>query len=103
MIAGKHRRIGKECDRRWEEGDDFESIMEYETIEYTKKGEERTPDGTAEADEWLIQQIRKIGIRPLVRFGCGERILEKICRQKPVRFEVLRSYQQKVQEYKSKT
>ncbi len=102
VIAGKHRRIGKEADRRWEEGDDFESQLLFESIEYTQKGDGRpTRNGMAEADEWLIQQIRKIGIRPLVRFGCGERILEKICRQKPVRFEVLRSYGQKVQEYKS--
>jgi hypothetical protein len=25
IVAGKHRRIGKEHDRRWEEGDDLES------------------------------------------------------------------------------
>jgi len=94
VIAGKHRRIGKEADRRWEEGDDFESQLLFESIEYTQKGDGRpTRNGMAEVDEWLIQQIRKIGIRPLVRFGCGERILEKICRRKPVRFEVLRSYE----------
>ena len=26
VIAGKHRRIGKEADRRWEEGDDLELV-----------------------------------------------------------------------------
>ncbi len=101
VIAGKHRRIGKEADRRWEEGDDFESQLLFESIEYTQKGDEPTPNDMAVADENLIRQIKKIGIRPLVRFGCAERILAKICRRKPLRLEVLWSYEQKVQEYKS--
>ena len=29
IVAGKHRRIGKESDRRWEEGDDLESLSIY--------------------------------------------------------------------------
>jgi hypothetical protein len=33
IIEGKHRRIGKESDRRWEEGDDLESLM-YIPVEY---------------------------------------------------------------------
>ena len=75
--------------------------MLLESIEYTQKGDEPTPNDMAVADENLIRQIKKIGIWPLVRFGCGERILAKICRRKPLRFEVLWSYEQKVQEYKS--
>jgi hypothetical protein len=37
IIAGKHRRIGKESERRWEEGDDLESLM-YVPVEYGRAG-----------------------------------------------------------------
>ena len=38
IIAGKHRRIGKESDRRWEEGDDIESLL-FVPLEYEQPGE----------------------------------------------------------------
>ena len=36
VIGGKHHRIGKEVDRRWEEGDDLDA-MRQTPIEYTRK------------------------------------------------------------------
>ncbi len=67
----------------------------------TRPDRKKSSEELAKTNEHLIRQIKKIGIRPLVRFGRGKRILEKIGHRNPVRFEVLRSYEQKVQEYKS--
>jgi len=101
VIAGKHKHIGKECDRRWEEGDDFESTMEYETIEYVKNGEESNPDGMAKASEWTIRQIKKIGFPSLIQLGCTRHHLRTICRGELVRISVLHEYEQMIREYKS--
>jgi hypothetical protein len=68
IIAGKHRRIGKESDRRWEEGDDLESLM-YIPVEYEQPGEQAKNKNLVRASERLIRQIKKIGIRELMRFG----------------------------------
>ena len=106
IIAGKHRRISKEHDRRWEEGDDLESLM-YLPVEYEEPGQEAT-DPRLRASERLIRKIKKIGIRKLVRFGlarrirCGRRILEKICRRELVDRSVLRECERMVREYKLK-
>ncbi len=102
VTAGKHRHIGKECDRRWEEGDDFESTMLYEPIEYTRNGEEANSDGMKRASENLIRKIKKIGFPSLIQFGCTRHHLRTICRREPVRVSVLHEYERMVQEYKSK-
>jgi hypothetical protein len=99
IIAREHRRIGKESDRRWEQGDDLESTLS-RPIVYTPTRERNLPDAMAKASETLIRKIRKIGIRELVRFGCGERILEKICRRQLVRVSTLHEYEQMIEEYK---
>jgi hypothetical protein len=101
VIAGKHRRIGKECDRRWEEGDDFESTLLFESIEYTRKGEKANSDGMAKADEWLIQQVKKVGFPPLLQIGCTRYHLRAICRRELVCVSVLREYDQRLRKYKS--
>ena len=36
VIAGELRYVGKETDRKWEEGDDF-SVLEFKTTEYGRK------------------------------------------------------------------
>ena len=56
-------------------------------------------DGYAVASEKLIRQIRKVGIRKLVRLRFGRRILEKICRLEPVRIAVLREYGEFILEF----
>jgi hypothetical protein len=104
IIAGRHRRIGKESDRRWEEGDDLESLM-YVPVEYEQPGERSEDPRLARASESLIRKIKNIGIRELVRFGlarrirCGRRILEKICRRELVDRSVLHECERMVREY----
>jgi hypothetical protein len=101
IIAGKHRRIGKESDRRWEEGDDFESLRR-QPIEYEPKAM-RVPAGNqSKASEALVRQIKKIGIRELIRFGCGRRTLAKICRRESVNDSTLHEYERVLREYKLK-
>jgi hypothetical protein len=95
VIAGKHRRIGKEWDRRWEEGDDFESTMLHEPIEYTRNGEGADPDGMERASEQLIRQIKRIGFPHLIELGCTRHHLRTICRRELVRVSVLREYERK--------
>ena len=70
IIAGRYLRIGKESDRRWEEGDDLESLM-YAPVEYEPPGEQAENTRLVLPSERLIRKIRKIGIREVVRFGCG--------------------------------
>jgi hypothetical protein len=100
IIAGKHRRIGKESDRRWEEGDDLESLM-YIPMEYEQPGEHSKDSSLTRASEQLIRLIRSIGIWKLVRFGLGRRVLERICRREPVTVVTLREYERTVRKYKA--
>jgi hypothetical protein len=54
IIAGRHRYIGKEASRRWEQGDDL-SMVDFVCAEYG--------DGKAVADQQLRKRIIEIGIR----------------------------------------
>lgn len=101
IIAGKHRQIGKESDRRWEEGDDLESLLSV-PLEYEQPGEQAEDQSLTRASERLIRLIRKIGIRKLVRFGLGRRILGKICRREVLNCSTLREYEKVIREYKMK-
>jgi hypothetical protein len=101
IIAGRHRRIGKEHERRWEEGDDLESLL-FMPVEYEEPGERQERAHLARASERLIRKIKKMGIRELVRFGCRRRILERICRREPVPVFRLNEYERRVREYLSK-
>jgi hypothetical protein len=101
IIAGRHRRIGKESDRRWEEGAELESLS-YIPMEFKPPGSEHNANELVRASEGLIRRIREIGIRELVRSGFGRRILEKICRRELVNAETLREYDQKIHEYRVK-
>jgi len=97
IIAGKHRRIGKEIVRGLEEGDDLESLL-FVPLEYTKPGEQEEDPSLARASERLIRRVKAIGIRALVRFGMSRRKLDKICRRQFVEFAVLRHYEQRISE-----
>jgi len=101
IIAGRHRRIGKESDRRWEEGDDLESLR-HQSIEYEAETATITPNGHSQASEALIRQIKKIGIREMMRFGCGRRTLKRICRREHVNDYTLHEYERVIREYKLK-
>lgn len=95
IIAGKHRRIGKESDRRWEEGAELESLS-YAPMEFEPPGGEHKTTQLVRASERLIKKIKKIGIRELMRLGLGRRILEKMCRREPVSGDTLREYEQRI-------
>ncbi len=98
IIAGKHRRIGKESDRRWEEGDDLESLL-FVPVEYKQPGEQPEDPSLARASEQLIRLIKKIGVRELIRFGLGRRVLEKIYRRTLLPVATLRGYERRILEY----
>ncbi len=101
VIAGKHPRIGKEHERRWEEGDDLESLA-FVPVEYEMLSAKRKDTQLAPASERLIRMTKKIGIRRLVGFGLGRRILEKICQRELINLTTLREYERKIREYKVK-
>jgi hypothetical protein len=98
IIAGKHRRIGKESDRRWEEGDDLESLM-YLPVEYEQQGEHADATCLVLPSERLIRKIKQIGIRELVRFGYARRVLDKICRREGINIFKLREFEQTFKAY----
>jgi hypothetical protein len=98
IIAGKHRRIGKESDRRWEEGDDLESLLSV-PLEYEQPGEEAENTGLVLPSERLIRKIKKLGTRELVRFGYARRVLDKICRREAISISKLREVEQKFKAY----
>lgn len=92
ILAGRHRRISKEHDRQWEEGDSFEALT-YEPIEYKGPDSPEARDGYELPSERLIRKVKRVGIRKLVRLGFGRRILEKIGRREPLRCSTLREYE----------
>jgi len=69
--------IGKESDRHWEEGDDL-SLMDFKTVQYTRKG-------NAIADDDQLARIAKVSKRELMRRGVNQHTLEKICQRQQVR------------------
>lgn len=100
VIGGKHHRIGKEVDRRWEEGDDLEAIRQT-PIEYTRKAS-RTREPLIQSSLSLGRTIRKLGIRRLIRQGFGRRIIEKISRRELVKASTYREYERRIEEYARK-
>lgn len=96
IIAGKRHRIGKEVDRRWEEGDVLEA--ERRLIQYDRASS-RMGEPLAEPSLYLSRLVKEIGIRKLNRQGFGRRILEKISRRQPVRASTLQQYQRGIEQY----
>ena len=97
VIGGKRHRIGKEVDRRWEEGDDLEA-MHQTPIEYTHRAS-CTREPLIQPSLSLSQSVRKIGIRKLVRQGFGRRIIEKISRRELLKASTYRDYERRIEEY----
>jgi hypothetical protein len=97
VIGGKRHRIGKEVDRRWEEGDDLDA-MHRTPIEYTHRVS-RAREPLIQPSLSLSQLIRKIGIRKLIRQGFGRRIIEKISRRELIQPSTYRDYEQRIEEY----
>ena len=92
-----HHRIGKEVDRRWEEGDDLDA-MRQTPIEYTRKAS-RGRDTLIQPSPSLGRTIRTLGIRRLIRQGFGRRIIEQISRRELVKASTYREYERRIEEY----
>ena len=97
VIGGEHHRIGKEVDRRWEEGDDLDA-MHQTPIEYTRRAS-RAREPLIQPSLSLSQSVKKIGIRKLIRQGFGRRIIEKISRRELVKASTYREYERRVEGY----
>jgi hypothetical protein len=82
VATASRRYVGKETDRRWEQGEDL-SLVEFTSSEY-----QQSKQVVAGAD--IRQDILKFGIRKLERdTGVSHHTLEKILRSEPVRRRTL--------------
>jgi hypothetical protein len=79
IIAGELRYIGKETDRKWEEGDEI-SVLQFKTTEYGRSKK-------VIADEEIKKQILEIGINKCARESGFDRknFIRKLIRGIPVK------------------
>jgi hypothetical protein len=78
IIAGEFRYIGKETDRKWEEGDDI-SVQEFKTTEYGRARK-------VVADAAMADRIRAIGIRKTLKLTkMSQHTIEKLLRGEAVK------------------
>jgi hypothetical protein len=79
VIAGEIRYVGKETDRRWEEGAEI-SILEFAATEYGRKGK-------VVASEAVKAQISSIGINKCARESGFDRknFIRRLIRSLPVK------------------
>jgi hypothetical protein len=75
VVGGKRHRIGKEVDRRWEEGDDLDA-MHQTSIEYTRRAS-RAREPLIQPSLSLSRLVRNIGVRKLMRQGLVDASLKK--------------------------
>jgi hypothetical protein len=79
VVAGKIIPVGKETDRRWEQGEDM-SLLDFKVLQY------RPPSPMVVADAGLREQITKIGMRESMRrTRLSQHTLEAILNGKAVR------------------
>lgn len=78
VVAGDIRYVGKETDRKWEEGEDL-SVLEFRANEY---GRSRS----VIADHAFAAKIREVGIRETMRLtGMSQHTIEKIANRERVK------------------
>jgi hypothetical protein len=78
VIAGEFRYVGKETDRKWEEGDDL-SVLEFKTTEYGRAKK-------VVAASALADKIRAIGIRKTMELTkMSQHTIEKLIHDEPVK------------------
>lgn len=79
IIAGELRYVGKETDRKWEEGDDL-SLLEFKTTEYGRATR-------VVASEEVKKQIAEVGINKCARESGFDRknFIRKLLRDIPVK------------------
>jgi hypothetical protein len=83
VIAGKHHYVGKETDRRWDEGEDL-SPLTFVPNEFQPTGK------MVAADEALLSDMAKHSLRELVRWtGLSHHTLAAIKDGKAVRQRTL--------------
>jgi Cro/C1-type helix-turn-helix DNA-binding protein len=81
-VAGSRRYVGKETDRRWEQGEDL-SLVEFQAFEYQQSRRVIAGDD-------IKNDILRVGIRRLERdTGVSHHTLEKILKGEPVRRKTL--------------
>ena len=78
IIAGEFRYVGKETDRKWEEGDD-PSVLDFKTTEYGRAKK-------VVADHAIADEIRSIGIRKTMELTkMSQHTIEKMLRGEAVK------------------
>jgi len=79
VIASQSRYVGKETDRKWDQGGDF-ALLQFKPAQFDKLGK------MAKADPALIDQIAKVPIKVLARKANVDRnTIRKMLRGEPVR------------------
>ena len=94
IVAGDLRFIGKETDRKWEEGDEI-SILEFRTTEYGRSGK-------VVADGEIKNKITEIGINKCARESGFDRknFIRKLVRGIPVKRNSYNEFVRWLQSYK---
>jgi hypothetical protein len=90
VVAASRRYVGKETDRRWEQGEDL-SLVEFTSFEYQQSKQ-------VVAGEDLKDGILKVGIRKLERdAGVSHHTLDKILKGAPARRKTLAKIMKQLQ------
>jgi hypothetical protein len=90
ITAIKPRYVGKETDRRWEQGEDL-SLVQFTPVEYSPLGK------VVVADAALLSEMAKHAMRELMRrTGLSQHTLEAIRQSRPVRNRTLALLKQAV-------
>lgn len=86
--------MGKETDRKWEEGDDI-SVVEFKTTEYGRAKK-------VVADTSLADEIRALGIRKTMEWTkMSQHTIEKLVRDRTVKRKTHDHVLKAIQVYKS--
>ena len=93
VVAASRRYVGKETDRRWEQGEDS-SLVEFTSLEYR-------PSKQVVAGEDIKREILKNGIRKLEReTGVSHHTIDKILKGERVRRKTLAKIVKQFQRYR---
>ena len=96
VIAGEFRYVGKETDRKWEEGDNI-SVLEFKTTEYGRSK-------MVFASDEVKKDIRNIGINKCARESRFDRknFIRKLLRDIPVKRNSYAEFKRWLESYKAK-
>jgi len=94
VIAGEFRYVGKETDRKWEEGDDA-SVLEFKSTEYGRSK-------MVVASEEVKKDIKNIGVNKCARESGFDRknFIRKLVRDIPVKRNSYARFERWLQRYK---